>query len=103
MKRRGRKPEEVAACRITDAELPTARDRVQGATDMLLENGFLQANIPDAPQRTTGTGAAFAEFSKPQETGFYGTVGVSSFLHGRQSTTNLVNWLRTGTKGWSWR
>ena len=151
MKRRGWKPEEVAACRITDAELPTARDRVLGATDVLLKNGFPAANIFDAPQRTTdteggstaaspvfarqgsfkkwviyalneetvlggvraseafhlpaasvigvginGTGAAFAEFSKPTETGFYGTVGVSSFLHGRQSATNLVSWLRTG-------
>ena len=153
MKRRGWKPEEVAACRITDAELPTARDRVQGATDALVKSGFVAANIFDAPQRTTdteggstaaspvfaregsfkkwviyalneetvlggvraseafhlapeavigvginGTGAAFAEFSKPGETGFYGTVGVSSFMHGRQSTTNLVNWLRAGTK-----
>ena len=152
MKRRGWKPEEVAACRITDAELPTARDRVAGATDTLLKNGFVKANIFDAPQRTTdteggstaaspvfarqgnfkkwviyalneetvlggvraseafhlpaenvigvginGTGAAFAEFAKPNETGFYGTVGVSSFLHGRQSATNLVTWLRTGT------
>ena len=153
MKRRGWKPEEVAACRITDAELPTARDRVAGATDVLLKNGFVKANIFDAPQRTTdteggstaaspvfarqgnfkkwiiyalneetvlggvraseafrlpaqsvigvginGTGAAFAEFAKPTETGFYGTVGVSSFLHGRQSTINLVEWLRNGTK-----
>lgn len=153
MKHRGWKPEEVAACRITDAELPTARDRVQGATDTLVKNGFVAANIFDAPQRTTdteggstaaspvfarqgnfkkwiiyalneetvlggvraseafhlpaesvigvginGTGAAFAEFSKPGMTGFYGTVGVSSFMHGRQSTVNLVEWLHNGTK-----
>ncbi len=153
MKKRGWKPEEVAACRITDQELPTARERVAGATDALLKAGFLKANIFDAPQRTTdtegantaaspvfarhsnfkkwviyalneesvlggvraaeqfhlgaddvigvginGTGAAFAEFSKPAPTGFFGTVAVSSALHGRQSAENLVNWIRTGTR-----
>ena len=55
MKRRGWKPEEVAACRITDQELPTARERVAGATDVLLAGGFVRANIFDAPQRTTDT------------------------------------------------
>ena len=149
MKKRGWKPEEVAACRITSNELPTARERVAGATDTLVKNGFLKANIFDAPQRSTdtegantaaspvfarhgtfkkwiiyalneesvlggvrageqfhfgaddmigiginGTGAAFAEFSKPQPTGFYGTIAVSSALHGRQSAINLVDWIR---------
>ncbi len=151
MKRRGWKPEEVAACRITSNELPTARERVAGATDTLVQNGFLKANIFDAPQRSTdtegantasspvfarhgtfkkwiiyalneesvlggvraseqfhlgaddvigvginGTGAAFAEFSKPQPSGFYGTIAVSSALHGRQSAVNLVDWIRDG-------
>ena len=151
MKKRGWKPEEVAACRITDQELPTARERVAGATDALLAAGFLKANIFDAPQRTTdtegantasspvfarhgtfkkwiiyalneesvlggvraseqfhlgaddvigvginGTGAAFAEFSKPAPTGFFGTIAVSSALHGRQSAMNLVSWIRDG-------
>ena len=58
MKRRGWKPEEVAACRITSNELPTARERVAGATDSLTKNGFLAANIFDAPQRTTDTEGA---------------------------------------------
>ena len=153
MKRRGWKPEEVAACRITSNELPTARERVGGATDTLVQNGFLKANIFDAPQRSTdtegantaaspvfarhgtfkkwiiyalneesvlggvrageqfhlgaddmigvginGTGAAFAEFSKPQPTGFYGTIAVSSALHGRQSALNLIGWIRDGTR-----
>ena len=153
MKKRGWKPEEVAACRITDEELPTARERVAGATDVLLASGFPKANMFDAPQRTTdtegantasspvfarhgnfkkwiifalneesvlggvraseqfhlapeqvigvginGTGAAFAEFSKPSPTGFYGTIAVSSALHGRQSTVNLVDWIRDGKR-----
>lgn len=153
MKRRGWKPEEVAACRITDQELPTARERVAGATDVLVASGFKRENIFDAPQRTTdtegantaaspvfarhdqfkkwviwalneesvlggvraseqfhlgaadvigvginGTGAAFAEFSKPQPTGFYGTIAVSSSLHGRQSAVNLVDWIRDGKR-----
>lgn len=153
MKKRGWKPEEVAACRITSNELPTARERVAGATDTLVQNGFLKANIFDAPQRSTdtegantasspvfarhdgfkkwviyalneesvlggvraseqfhlgaadvigvginGTGAAFAEFSKPQPTGFYGTIAVSSALHGRQSAINLVDWIRDGKR-----
>lgn len=151
MKKRGWKPEEVAACRITDQELPTARERVGGATDALLAAGFPKSNIFDAPQRTTdtegantaaspvfarhatfkkwvifalneesvlggvraaeqfhlgaadvigvginGTGAAFAEFSKPAPTGFFGTIAVSSAMHGRQSVLNLVSWIRDG-------
>lgn len=151
MKKRGWKPEDVAACRITSNELPTARERVAGATDTLVQNGFLKANIFDAPQRTTdtegantasspvfarhgtfkkwiiyalneesvlggvrageqfhfgaddmigvginGTGAAFAELGKAQPTGFFGTIAVSSALHGRQSAVNLVDWIRDG-------
>lgn len=153
MQRRGWKAEEVAACRITDQELPTARERVAGATDVLIASGFHKDNIFDAPQRTTdtegantaaspvfarhgqfkkwviwalneesvlggvraseqfglgadavigvginGTGAAFAEFSKPKPTGFFGTIAVSSSLHGRQSAVNLVNWIRDGKR-----
>ena len=151
MKKRGWKPEEVAACRITSNELPTARERVAGATDALMQAGFLKANIFDAPQRTTdtegantasspvfarhgtfkkwviyalneesvlggvrageqfhfgaddmigvginGTGAAFAELGKAQPTGFFGTIAVSSAMHGRQSAINLVDWIRDG-------
>jgi L-arabinose transport system substrate-binding protein len=153
MRRRGWKVDEVAACRITDQELPTARERVAGATDILVASGFPRENIFDAPQRTTdteggstaaspvfarhaqykkwviyalneetvlggvraseqfhlapeqvigvginGTGAAFAEFSKPTATGFYGTIAVSSAYHGRQSAINLVQWIRDGKR-----
>jgi L-arabinose transport system substrate-binding protein len=151
MKRRGWKPEEVGALRITDYELPTARQRTDGATQSLLANGFKKENIFDAPQKTTddeggfnavspvlaqhpnikkwvifalneetvlggvrateqlhipasdvigvginGAGEAFAEFQKKEPTGFYGTIAVSSTNHGKQSTENLVEWIKTG-------
>jgi L-arabinose transport system substrate-binding protein len=151
MKHRGWNPSEVAALRISDAELPTAVQRTNGATDALIAGGFDKANIFDAPQRTTdteggetaaspvfarhanfkkwviyalneesvlggvraseafhlpptdvigvginGTGAAFSEFSKPTATGFYGTIAVSSTMHGRQSFENLVAWIKDG-------
>ncbi|HUB89193.1 MAG TPA: arabinose ABC transporter substrate-binding protein [Dyella sp.] len=59
MKRRGWKPEEVGALRITDDQLPTAKQRTDGATETLLANGFKQANIFDAPQRTTDDEGGF--------------------------------------------
>ena len=151
MKRRGWKPEEVGALRITDYELPTAKQRTDGATQSLLANGFKKENIFDAPQKTTddeggfnavspvlaqhpnikkwvifalneetvlggvrateqlhipasdvigvginGAGEAFAEFQKKEPTGFYGTIAVSSTNHGKQSTENLVEWIKTG-------
>ncbi|WP_042301683.1 arabinose ABC transporter substrate-binding protein [Paraburkholderia kururiensis] len=151
MKKRGWKPEEVGALRVTDYELPTARLRTDGATQTLLANGFKKENIFDAPQKTTddeggfnaaspvlaqhpnikkwvvfalneetvlgavrateqlhipsadvigvginGAGEAFAEFQKKEATGFYGTIAVSSTNHGKQSTQNLVDWIRSG-------
>ncbi|WP_114811546.1 arabinose ABC transporter substrate-binding protein [Paraburkholderia kururiensis] len=151
MKKRGWKPEEVGALRVTDYELPTAKLRTDGATQTLLANGFKKENIFDAPQKTTddeggfnaaspvlaqhpnikkwvvfalneetvlgavrateqlhipaadvigvginGAGEAFAEFQKKEPTGFYGTIAVSSTNHGKQSTQNLVDWIRSG-------
>jgi L-arabinose transport system substrate-binding protein len=151
MKRRGWKPEEVGALRITDYELPTAKQRTDGATQSLLANGFKKDNIFDAPQKSTddeggfnavspvlaqhpnikkwvifalneetvlggvrateqlhipaadvigvginGAGEAFAEFQKKEPTGFYGTIAVSSTNHGKQSTQNLVDWIKAG-------
>lgn len=58
MTRRGWKPEEVAAIRITNNELPTAKERTDGATQALLDAGFKKENIFDAPQRTTDTESA---------------------------------------------
>ena len=43
-----------------------------------------------------GTRTATAEFSKSRPTGFFGTVAVSSTMHGRQSAMNLVTWIRDG-------
>jgi L-arabinose transport system substrate-binding protein len=151
MKRRGWKPEEVGALRITDYELPTAKQRTDGATETLLANGFKKENIFDAPQKTTddeggfnaaspvlsqhptikkwvvyalneetvlgavrateqlkipssdvigvginGAGEAFAEFQKKAPTGFFGTIAVSSTNHGKDSTQNLVDWIKDG-------
>ncbi|MFK2891794.1 arabinose ABC transporter substrate-binding protein [Dyella flagellata] len=59
MKRRGWKAEEVGALRITDDQLPTAKQRTDGATETLLANGFKQGNIFDAPQRTTDDEGGF--------------------------------------------
>lgn len=59
MEARGWNPEEVAALRITNYELPTAKKRTDGATDALLERGFQKSNIFDAPQQNTDTSSAF--------------------------------------------
>ncbi|BES71340.1 arabinose ABC transporter substrate-binding protein [Marinobacter nanhaiticus D15-8W] len=150
---RGWNMEDVAALRITNYELPTAKERTDGATDALLDAGFNKANIFDAPQQNTdtssafaaaspvlskrgnfkhwviyalneesvlggvraseqyglapedvigvginGSGAAFAEFSRENPTGFFGTVAVSSTMHGRDSAENLYTWITGGDK-----
>ncbi|KQW90039.1 sugar ABC transporter substrate-binding protein [Massilia sp. Root418] len=59
MKARGWKPEEVGALRIAYDQLPTAKERTQGAVDALKESGFPVANIVDAPQSRTDTESAF--------------------------------------------
>jgi L-arabinose transport system substrate-binding protein len=151
IKKRGWNPDEVGALRITDYELPTAKQRTDGATQTLLAGGFKKDNIFDAPQKTTddeggfnaaspvlsqhpnikkwvifalneesvlgavrateqlkipgsdvigvginGAGEAFAEFQKKEPTGFYGTIAVSSTNHGKDSTQNLVDWIKNG-------
>jgi L-arabinose transport system substrate-binding protein len=145
---RGWDPEEVAALRITNNELPTAVERTDGATAALLDAGFPEGNIFDAPQQNSdtasafsaaspvlsqrgdyehwviyalneesvlggvrateqyglapedvigvginGSGAAFAEFSRDNPTGFHGTVAVSSTMHGRQTAEDLYRWI----------
>lgn len=153
MDARGWDPQEVAALRITNNELPTAKARTDGATDVLLELGFPEENVFDAPQQNTdtssafsaaspvlsqheefdhwiiyalneesvlggvrateqygleaedvigvginGSGAAFAEFSRENPTGFHGTVAVSSTKHGRETAENLYRWITEGEK-----
>nr|WP_300315655.1 arabinose ABC transporter substrate-binding protein [Halomonas sp.] len=63
MEARGWDPAEVAALRITNYELPTAKERTDGASDALLERGFVEANIFDAPQQNTDTSSAFSAAS----------------------------------------
>ncbi len=58
MKARSWKPEDTYAIRVSFNELPTAKDRTDGATEALLANGFLAENIIDAPQKY-GTEGAF--------------------------------------------
>ncbi|MCW4150560.1 arabinose ABC transporter substrate-binding protein [Vreelandella janggokensis] len=153
MEARGWNPEEVAALRITNNELPTAVKRTDGATEALLDAGFPESNIFDAPQQNTdtssafsaaspvlaqhgdyehwviyalneesvlggvrateqygiapedvigvginGSGAAFAEFSRENPTGFHGTVAVSSTMHGRQTAEDLYRWITEDEK-----
>jgi L-arabinose transport system substrate-binding protein len=59
IKKRGWKMEEVGAIRVTYDELPTAVDRVTGATTVLVQNGFPEKNIYNAAQRKTNTEEAF--------------------------------------------
>jgi L-arabinose transport system substrate-binding protein len=49
----------VGALRIAYDQLPTAKERTQGAVDALKESGFPLANIVDAPQSRTDTESAF--------------------------------------------
>ncbi|MGP9685738.1 arabinose ABC transporter substrate-binding protein [Halomonas sp. AOP25-F1-15] len=153
MEARGWDPEKVAALRITNNELPTAVERTDGATAALLDAGFPESNIFDAPQQNSdttsafsaaspvlsqrgdyehwviyalneesvlggvrateqyglaaedvigvginGSGAAFAEFSRDNPTGFHGTVAVSSTMHGRQTAEDLYRWISEDTQ-----
>lgn len=59
MKARGWNPAEVGALRVAYDQLPTAKERTQGAVDALKEAGFPAANIVDAPQTRTDTESAF--------------------------------------------
>ena len=59
MKARGWKPEEVGVLRVAFDQLPTAKDRTQGAVDALKAGGVPAANVVDAPQAKTDTESAF--------------------------------------------
>jgi L-arabinose transport system substrate-binding protein len=59
MQRRGWKAADTGAVRISSNELPTARARTDGATEVLVKSGFDAARIFDAPQRTTDTDGGF--------------------------------------------
>lgn len=59
MKARGWKHEDVGALRVAFDQLPTARERTQGALDALKAAGFPLANVVEAPQAKTDTESAF--------------------------------------------
>ncbi|HXO99197.1 MAG TPA: arabinose ABC transporter substrate-binding protein [Luteibacter sp.] len=59
MKKRGWKPEETGALRISYDQLPTAKDRTDGAIAALTAAGFPKANVVNAPQAKTDTENAF--------------------------------------------
>ncbi|MET0506493.1 MAG: arabinose ABC transporter substrate-binding protein [Luteibacter sp.] len=59
IKKRGWKPEETGALRISYDQLPTAKDRTDGAIAALTAAGFPKANVINAPQAKTDTENAF--------------------------------------------
>ncbi|TFW34911.1 arabinose ABC transporter substrate-binding protein [Massilia horti] len=59
MKARNWNMAEVGALRVAFDQLPTARDRTQGAVDALKAAGFPVQNIVDAPQAKSDTENAF--------------------------------------------
>lgn len=58
IKARGWNMKDVGAIRVSYDQLPTAKDRVEGAIAVLKQNGFVASNIFDAPQSKTDTEAA---------------------------------------------
>lgn len=59
IKERGWDISEVKAMRLTFYQLPTAKDRTDGATATLLAAGFSKNNIIDAPHKLSNTEEAF--------------------------------------------
>lgn len=59
VKARGWQLAEVGALRVAFDQLPTARERTQGALDALKAAGLPVANVIDAPQAKTDTESAF--------------------------------------------
>ena len=59
IKTRGWALAEVGAMRVAFDQLPTARERTQGALDALKAAGLPAANVVDAPQAKTDTESAF--------------------------------------------
>ncbi len=58
-KRRGWKLNEVGLIRVSYDQLPTAKDRTEGAVAALTKAGFPAANVIHAPQKTIETEDAF--------------------------------------------
>ncbi len=52
--------DEVGYLRMTYNQLPTIGERTKGATDVLLENRFLEGNVFESPMKTLDTEGSFA-------------------------------------------
>lgn len=52
-KKRGWNPEDTAVCAITHEELNTAKERTDGAQEILVKNGFPEAKIYKGAEKTT--------------------------------------------------
>lgn len=59
IEKRGWNISEVGALRMSYDQLPTLKDRTDGATDALLEAGFLEKNIYDSPMEKNDAESAF--------------------------------------------
>jgi len=59
VKARGWNVAETGVIRVTYDELPTAVDRVAGASNVILKSGIPEKNVFNAPQRKTNTEEAF--------------------------------------------
>ncbi len=59
IKERGWDMDEVGALRMSYEQLPTLKDRTDGATDALLEAGFPEANIYDSPMEKDDAEGSF--------------------------------------------
>jgi len=72
MKARGWQPTEVGALRVAFDQLPTARERTQGALDAIKAAGFPLPNIVEAPQAKSDTESAFnaANIAFTKQAGF---------------------------------
>lgn len=149
--RRGWSLEQTAVLRLSFDGLETARERTCNARDAAIAAGIPQANVFDAPQRTTdteggfnasspvlnragrfkrwlmfgmndeavlggvrgaeqlglpagdvigvgigGSGSAEAEFSKPELTGFFGSILLSPRRHGYDTSVAMFQWVTKG-------
>ncbi|KHK50591.1 sugar ABC transporter substrate-binding protein [Ralstonia sp. A12] len=149
MKKRGWNLADVGAIRIAYDQLPTAKERTDGAVAALTKAGFPATNVLTSPQAKTDTEAAFNaanitltknpkfkhwiafglndeavlgavraaeghgvkpadiigvgiggsqsamnEFSKPEKTGFFGTVLISPKRHGYETSLNMYDWIK---------
>ncbi len=59
LKAKGWDENEVGFLRMSYDQLPTIKERTDGATDVLLDSGFPEANLYDSPMKTLDTEGSF--------------------------------------------